>query len=88
MRLLQTTSTRGVVHFMERANLSALRRRRNKTYKCLCGSYVSINGGIQIAAPPFKGKICARCAEQINKRRYYYYRLFRHVLPETWTSEK
>jgi hypothetical protein len=93
MRLLQTTSTHGVVHFME--PLASSYHKRTKTlgipgrmvHRCLCGSYVSINGGIQTAGKPFKGKICARCASAIGDRMEYYFNLWNYdVCETTWTD--
>jgi hypothetical protein len=95
MRLLQTTSTHGVVHFME-PHASSYHRRIGKNpyntngrevHRCICGSYVSINGGIHTAGKPFKGKICARCASAIGDRTEYYFNLWNYdVCETTWTD--
>jgi len=93
MRLLQTTSTHGVVHFMEPGTFGYHKSTKElgvpgrKVYECLCGSHVSINGGIHTAGRPFNGKICARCASAIGDRMEYYFNLWNYdVCEATWTD--
>jgi hypothetical protein len=88
MRLLQTVSTHGVVHFIDPLKISATRRRRNGTYQAVCGSWVSTNGGVQMADAPFGGTLCAKCAAMVGKRSDYYAELWNDVLFEsTWTTD-
>jgi hypothetical protein len=94
MRLLQTTSTHGVVHFIDPrgSNYPVARAaepgKKRVTYKCLCGSHVSINGGIQTAGKPFTGKICSKCGLVVGDLCAYYNRLDYEITGCEWTGDE